>query len=519
MKKKVLLLMSFVGLTSAWQLSQAKQVEADDSKVKVVTTFYPVYEFTKGVVGNDGEVTMLMKAGTEPHDFEPSTKDVKKIQDSGAFIYMDDNMETWIPEVKKSIKSKNVDYIEGTGDMILAAGSESEHEHEHEGEDKHKNDHEEHGEEGHSHAFDPHVWLSPYRSITVVENIRESLSKKYPDKSETFKKNADAYIAKLKKLDSEYASQLGNAKTKSFVTQHAAFGYLALDYGLNQVSINGVSAENEPSAKRIGELSKYVKKYNIKYIYFEENASNKVAKTLADEAGVKAVVLSPLEGLTQKEIKNGKDYFSVMRKNLKALELTTKREGKEIQPEEVTSKSVYNGYFKDSAVKDRKLSDWSGDWQSVYPFLQDGTLDQVMDYKVKKSKGEMTVKEYKDYYDVGYKTDVNNIKIDGKKKTITFDRNGQKKTFTYKYSGKKVLTYEKGNRGVRFMFEAKEADAGEFKYVQFSDHGIAPEKAEHFHIYWGGESQDKLLKELEHWPTYYPSDLSGREIAQEINAH
>lgn len=521
MTKKVLLMMSFVGLTSAWQLSQAKQVEADNSKVKVVTTFYPVYEFTKGVVGNDGDVTMLMKAGTEPHDFEPSTKDVKKIQDSDAFVYMDDNMETWIPEVKKSIKSKNIDYIEGTGDMILAAGShgghDHEHEHKHEGEDKHEN--EEHGEDGHSHAFDPHVWLSPYRSITVVENIRDSLSKKYPEKAESFKKNADAYIAKLKELDSEYAKQLGDAKTKSFVTQHAAFGYLALDYGLNEVPINGVSAGTEPSAKRIGELSKYVKKYDIKYIYFEENASNKVAKTLADEAGVKAVVLSPLESLTQKEIKNGEDYFSVMRENLKALQLTTKRNGKEIKPDEDTTKTVYNGYFKTKDVKDRKLTDYSGDWQSVYPFLEDGTLDPVMDYKAKKSKGEMTAKEYKDYYTIGYKTDVNKIKIDGKKKTITFDRNGEKKTFTYKYSGKKILKYEKGNRGVRFMFEAKEKDAGEFKYIQFSDHGIAPGKANHYHIYWGGESHDKLLKELEHWPTYYPSDLSGREVAQEINAH
>ncbi|MGT2957422.1 zinc-binding protein AdcA [Streptococcus bovimastitidis] len=523
MNKKVLLMMSFVGLTSAWQLSQAQQVNADDSKVKVVTTFYPVYEFTKGVVGEEGNISMLMKAGTEPHDFEPSTKDVKKIQDSDAFIYMDDNMETWIPEVKKSIKSDKVNYIEGTGSMLLAAGSSEEHDHEgeekshdHEGEEK---GHDHHGEEEHSHKFDPHVWLSPYRSITVVENIRDSLSKKYPKKADVFKANAAAYIEKLKNLDKEYSETLSEAKQKSFVTQHAAFGYMALDYGLNQISINGVSAESEPSAKRLAELSKYVEKYDIKYIYFEENASSKVAKTLANEAGVKSVLLSPLEGLTDKEIKNGEDYFSVMRENLKALQLTTKREGKEIKPEEDTSKSVYNGYFKDSAVKDRKLSDWSGNWQSVYPYLQDGTLDQVMDYKAKKSKGEMTAKEYKDYYDTGYKTDVNHIKIDGKKKTITFERNGEKKTFTYKYSGKKVLTYEKGNRGVRYMFEAKEADAGEFKYVQFSDHGIAPEKAEHFHIFWGDQGHEKIASEWDHWPTYYSSDLSGREIAQEINAH
>ncbi|PZO94134.1 zinc ABC transporter substrate-binding protein AdcA [Streptococcus halichoeri] len=515
MKKKVLLMTSMLAMTSAWQLSQVHEVAADGKKVKVIATFYPVYEFTKGIVGDQGDVSMLMKAGTEPHEFEPSTKDVKKMQDADAVVYMDDNMETWMSDVKKSAKSKKVKYIEGTGNMILAPGTEEGHDHE--GDEKHE--HKEHEHEGHHHAFDPHVWLSPYRSITVVENIRDSLSKKYPDRAPEFKANAQKYIEKLKALDAEYAKELGDAKQKSFVTQHAAFNYMALDYGLNQVAINGVSPDTEPSAKRIAELSKYVKKYDIKYIYFEENASNKVAKTLANEAGVKAEVLSPLESLTKKEMQEGKDYFSVMRDNLKALQLTTNHDGKEIKPEKGTEKTVYNGYFKDSQIKDRKLSDWSGKWQSVYPYLQDGTLDQVMDYKAKKSKGQMTAKEYKDYYMTGYKTDVDAITINGKKKTVTFERNGKKQTFTYEYDGKKTLTYPKGNRGVRYLFKAKEKDAGEFTYIQFSDHAIAPEKAEHFHLYWGGDSQAKLLDELEHWPTYYPAEMSGREVAQAINAH
>ncbi|MGT2934797.1 zinc ABC transporter substrate-binding protein AdcA [Streptococcus castoreus] len=511
MKKKILLMISFIGFSFAWQLVQAKQVLAE-GKVKVVTTFYPVYEFTKSVVGSAGEVSMLMKAGAEPHDFEPSTKDIKKIQDANAFVYMDDNMETWVSDVKKSLKSKKVTIVKGTGNMLLLGGAA--HDHDHETADKKQDKKKEH-----HHAYDPHVWLSPYRSITVVENIRDSLSKAYPEKAATFKANAATYIEKLKELDKDYTNALSEAKQKSFVTQHAAFTYMALDYGLNQIPINGVTPDTEPSAKRIAALSKYVKKYGIKYIYFEENASNKVAKTLAKEAGVKTAVLSPLESLTEKQLKAGDDYITVMRKNLDALRLTTDVAGKEILPEKDTTKTIYNGYFKDKEVKDRKLSDWSGNWQSVYPYLQDGTLDQVWDYKSKKSKGKMTAAEYKDYYTTGYKTDVKQIKINGKKNTMTFVRNGEKKTFTYKYVGKEILTYPKGNRGVRFMFEAKETDAGEFKYVQFSDHAIAPEKAEHFHLYWGGESQEKLHKELENWPTYYRSSLSGRQIAQEINAH
>ena len=312
---------------------------------------------------------------------------------------------------------------------------------------------------------------------------------------------------------------MSNAKQTSFVTQHAAFGYLALDYGLTQIPITGVSAESEPSAKRLASLTKYVKKYDIKYIYFEENASSKVASTLADEAGVKTAVLNPIESLTSKQIKAGEDYFSVMEENLKALQLTTDVAGKTIKAETDTTKTVQNGYFKDKDVTDRSLSDWSGKWQSVYPYLLDGTLDQVWEYKAKASKGEKTAEEYKEYYTTGYKTDVEQINISGKKNTITFIKNGEKYKFTYKYVGYKILTYEKGNRGVRYLFETDDENAGEFKYVQFSDHNITTTDAEHFHIFWGGESQDALLEEMDNWPTYYPTSLTGQEIAQEIVAH
>ncbi|WP_242257916.1 zinc ABC transporter substrate-binding protein AdcA [Streptococcus thoraltensis] len=522
MKKKSILSMGFVSLFSLGLAAQSQPAQAANKDIEVIASFYPMYEFTKQVVGDEGNVSLLIKAGTEAHDFEPSTKDIARLQKADAFVYDDDNMETWVPKVKKSLDNKGDNFIKATGDMLLMGGGGHDHEdeyeeeeHDHEHGEKHEHDHD---EEGHSHEFDPHVWLSPERSQVLVTNIANDLSKKFPEKADAFKKNAEAYNKKLSDLDKKYDEALKNAKQKSFVTQHAAFGYLALDYGLNQVPITGVSAEAEPSAKRLGQLSKYVKKYDINYIYFEENASSKVSKTLASEAGVKTAVLNPLEGLTTKQMKKGENYITVMEKNLKALRKTTDKAGKAIEPEKGVEKTVYNGYFKDSQIKDRKLSDWTGKWQSVYPLLQDGTLDQVFDYKAKKNP-EMSAAEYKDYYTTGYKTDIEQINIDGKKMTMAFVQNGKSHKYTYKYAGRKTLNYEKGNRGVRFMFETDDKDAGQFKYVQFSDHDIRPNKAEHFHIYFGGESQDALLKELEHWPTYYPSNLSGHEVAQEMLAH
>ncbi|BCK44566.1 zinc ABC transporter substrate-binding protein AdcA [Streptococcus suis] len=479
---------------------------SEDGKLNIVTTFYPVYEFTKQVVGDEANVDLLVKAGTEVHGYEPSAKDIARIQEADAFVYENENMETWVHDVEKSLDTTKVNVISATEGMLLLPGGEEEHE----GHD--------HSEEGHSHAYDPHVWLSPERAITLVENIRDSLVAKYPEKKDAFETNAAAYIEKLDALDAKYSETLSAAKQKYFVTQHTAFAYLALDYGLKQVSITGVAADEDPTPSRLAELTEYINKYGIKYIYFEENASKSVAETLAKETGVQLDVLNPLESLTDEDMKNGKDYISVMEDNLTALEKTTSQEGSEILPEEgaETAQTVYNGYFEDSAVKDRTLSDYAGEWQSVYPYLLDGTLDQVWDYKAK-IKGGMTAEEYKAYYDTGYKTDVDQINITDN--TMEFVVGDKKEKFTYKYVGYKILTYKKGNRGVRFLFEATDANAGNYKYVQFSDHNIAPVKTGHFHIYFGGESQEKLLEELENWPTYYPVGLTGLEIGQEMLAH
>ncbi|MGU7920657.1 zinc ABC transporter substrate-binding protein AdcA [Streptococcus suis] len=481
-------------------------VSQEDGKLDIVTTFYPVYEFTKQVAGDEANVDLLVKAGTEVHGYEPSAKDIARIQEADAFVYENENMETWVHDIEDSIDTEKVVVISATEGMLLLPGGEEEHE----GHD--------HSEEGHSHAYDPHVWLSPERAITLVENIRDSLVAKYPEKKDAFETNAAAYIEKLDALDAKYSETLSAAKQKYFVTQHTAFAYLALDYGLKQVSITGVAADEDPTPSRLAELTEYINKYAIKYIYFEENASKSVAETLAKETGVQLDVLNPLESLTDEDMKNGKDYISVMEDNLTALEKTTSQEGSEILPEEgaETAQTVYNGYFEDSAVKDRTLSDYAGEWQSVYPYLLDGTLDQVWDYKAK-IKGGMTAEEYKAYYDTGYKTDVDQINITDN--TMEFVVGDKKEKFTYKYVGYKILTYKKGNRGVRFLFEATDANAGNYKYVQFSDHNITPVKTGHFHIYFGGESQEKLLEELENWPTYYPVGLTGLEIGQEMLAH
>ncbi|MDQ2067668.1 metal-binding protein ZinT [Xinfangfangia sp. CPCC 101601] len=175
---------------------------------------------------------------------------------------------------------------------------------------------------------------------------------------------------------------------------------------------------------------------------------------------------------------------------------------------------ISKGYFDDAQVADRTLSDWEGDWQSVYPLLQDGTLDPVWQHKAK--SGDKSADAYRAYYETGYQTDVTRIDIKGDQ--ISFYKGDRAARGSYASDGYEVLTYEKGNRGVRFIFRKTEGDAEAPDFIQFSDHIIAPEKSSHFHLYWGSDRK-ALLSELTHWPTYYPAALSADDVLHEMLHH
>ena len=177
-------------------------------------------------------------------------------------------------------------------------------------------------------------------------------------------------------------------------------------------------------------------------------------------------------------------------------------------------KTVAKGYFDDCQIAPRALSDWQGEWQSVFPLLEGGKLDAVMAHKAE--HGDKTAAEYADYYRIGYATDVDRIEIAGD--TVTFHRGDAAVSGRYADDGHEILIYEKGNRGVRFVFRKVDGDAAAPGFIQFSDHKIAPQAADHYHLYWG-EDRAEILKELTNWPTYYPASLSAEDVAAEMMAH
>ena len=290
--------------------STTENTESD--KLQVVTTFYPMYDFTKQVAQDDAEVSMLLEAGMEVHSFEPSSQMIAEIQDADVFIYNSPEMETWVPDVLASIDTSDMVVICASDAITLLEYEGEAHAHDHESEEEGAN-------AGHSHTVDPHVWLDPVLAQTEVSTIAEGLAEADPDNAEDYLENAGIYNGKLNELDEAYRAAFEGTENRTFVTQHAAFAYLAARYDLDQISVTGLNAEVEPSAAALATLSDYVKANNISHIYFENNASSQTAETLAKEVGLELAVLSPLEGITEDDQKQGSDYISVMLENLEAL--------------------------------------------------------------------------------------------------------------------------------------------------------------------------------------------------------
>jgi len=277
--------------------------------IKVVTTFYPMYDFAKNVVGDNGEVSVLLDAGQESHGYEPTPQDIAAIADADVFIYNSDEMETWVPSVLESIESSEVIIVEAADDIDLfeieeAAAEEEAHSEE---------------EGGHDHNVDPHVWLDPVYAQTEIDAILAGLLEADQANKDRFEANAAAFKGKLAELDAAYQTAFENAEHRTFVVQHAAFGYIARRYGLTEVAVSEVSSDAEPNPAKLSELQQFMVDNGITTVYYSDSASSKTAETLAEGAGASLEVLSPLEGITDEDQKAGKDYLSVMQENLAAL--------------------------------------------------------------------------------------------------------------------------------------------------------------------------------------------------------
>lgn len=287
--------------------TQPADTAAGDGRLRVLTSFYPMYDFACKIGGDCIDVTNMVPSGTEPHDWEPSTNDLKNLEKADVFIYNGADMEPWADDLLVS-RSDTLRVVEASENVELrTTDGEHEHAHEHEDADHHHGD------------FDPHVWLDPENAKIEMEAIRDALCAADPENSTVFQSNYEKYAAELDALDAEFREKLAPLPNRTIVVAHEAFGYLCDAYGLTQVGIEGLSPDSEPDPGRMAEVIDFVREHSISTIFFEELVSPKVAEAIASETGAQAKMLSPLEGLSDEQAAAGADYFSVMHDNLAAL--------------------------------------------------------------------------------------------------------------------------------------------------------------------------------------------------------
>lgn len=292
--KHLLILFSLI-LTLLLSSCGADVQNSDNSdKAVVYTSFNAMYQITKEIAGDKADVECLMPSGAEPHDWEPSAGDIVKLQKADIFVYSNDDMETWVSDVLNSAKS-GLDVVEASKDIAEIDV------------DVHEND------DGHSHGgHDPHVWLDPKNAVIQAQSITDELCKTDSENADYYKQNLAVFKEKAENLDNEYKQVLQNAKTKYIIVSHEAYGYLCNAYGLEQIGIEGVMADNEPSPAKMAEIVNFAKEHNIKYVFAENSGDTKLADTAANEIGGEVLVLSPFES-------GSEDYFTVMENNLQAL--------------------------------------------------------------------------------------------------------------------------------------------------------------------------------------------------------
>jgi len=267
-----------------------------NGKIQVVTTLFPQYDFARAIGKDKAEVTLLLPPGVESHSYDPTPKDVVRIQKADLFIFTGKGMEPWADKTLDGITSSDLIVVDASIGVPLL-------------------------EDADKGAFDPHIWTDPNNAMIMIDTILEAFVTADPENKAFYEANAEAYKTELRALDQEIKTALDGMENKTILYGgHFAFGYFAHRYGLSYLSpYTGFTPDAEPTPQKIAEMIDLMKSMKMKTIYFEELIDPKVARVIADETGAKLLLLHGAHNISKDELKNGVTYIQIMKENLERL--------------------------------------------------------------------------------------------------------------------------------------------------------------------------------------------------------
>lgn len=288
------------------------ELNIDNDKINITATIFPQYDFARQIAGDKANVSMLLPPGGESHTYEPSPQDIMKIQNSDIFIYTGGESDSWIDEILKTINSDKIRIInlvqicdtleeESVDGMQL-----DDHAHEHDDEE---------------HFIDEHVWTSPVNAVKICDEILNKLCQIDKENAKYYEDNHREYTKLLYELDNDFAQITSSAKNKTLVFGgRFPFRYFTERYGLDYyAAFPGCAEETEASISTITSLIDIVKEKNIPVILYPELSNHKLADTIAEETGTKAMMLHSCHNVTPDEFAGGVTYAELMRKNVEVI--------------------------------------------------------------------------------------------------------------------------------------------------------------------------------------------------------
>lgn len=292
--KRILLIIFTVLLLSACTKAN-EQVKAPD----IITTNFPIYDFTSQIAGDVLDVRMLLPPGGESHTYEPTPKDIIDIENCKLFIYIGGKSDSWIDEILESVDTKKTTVLN-----LMDVCTPIEH---------HKHDN--------SQEYDEHIWTSPKNAIKMTEAIYEAVCKIDSINIDLYKENLDGYLEELYLLDKELLTLSDNSESKMLIfADRFPFSYLARDYGFDYISpFTGCSEQIEPSIAEVNGIIDEVLKQKSDTVFYIEFSNQKLADTICEATGAKKALLHSCHNVTTEEFNLGITYFELMNNNINTL--------------------------------------------------------------------------------------------------------------------------------------------------------------------------------------------------------
>lgn len=276
------------------------QPPSSDATLKVLTTFYPLYDFAKNVGRDKVNVSILVPETVDVHDFDPTPSSIASVARADVLIYNGAGLEPWISSIVNAADNPNLKLVDSSADIqLLQVPLQF---------------------QSNNQTYDPHIWLNPVLVKQQINNILKGLIEADPADSQYFTQNANSYKLKLDNLNAQIITATTNVKTKFFVTFHESFAYFAEEYDLTQIPIAGPFQE-EPSANDIQNVINAINQYHLVYVGYESLENPAVPESISSQTNATLILMNPIEGLTAEDKTAGKDYLILMQENLSNIAL------------------------------------------------------------------------------------------------------------------------------------------------------------------------------------------------------